>query len=191
VIVFSAGPALSQINPYPKKDLLIVTPKRITVIVHYEWDSPEEARAIRDRFDRDANGSLDEGERRKTRIFLAEEAEGKLYMTANGTLHELTVTSVAANGLEDPTTSTEPIEIDLVLETTVVIEKTVILSIADFVRSELELIPLTIILRDLELRDPPEGTMMVEKSGRSRTIRDVFLEPGQLWTMTIVVPEKK
>ena len=188
-ILIGAGTTLSQVNPYPKKDLLIVTPKRTTIVVHYEWDDPEEAQALRARFDQNADGVLNEGERKRARLFLAEKARGKLYLTANGTLHELTTTSLAAHGLEAPTASTEPVEIDVVLETALVVGKTTIFSIADFGRSNLDPIPLTVILRDLQLRDPPPETMMVEKRDRSWTVRDIFLSPGQLWTMTVVTPQ--
>ena len=61
-------------EPFPKRDRLELRSDRITLTIDYVIAAPDEARALRDAFDRDRSGVLDAEESSRLSAYLADQA---------------------------------------------------------------------------------------------------------------------
>ncbi len=73
-LAFASGLAGAHAVKYPKRDRLVLTPTEIRVAIDYLVPAGDEARALREIFDRDRSGALDAAERAQLAEYLAAQA---------------------------------------------------------------------------------------------------------------------
>jgi hypothetical protein len=87
VIVVACGfasTAAAHDTKYPKRDRLELSPAGARVIVDYVIPAGDEARALRELFDRDRSGALDERERAQLAEYLAVQAARFVALSVDG-----------------------------------------------------------------------------------------------------------
>lgn len=69
-----AGPARAHVEQWPKRDHLELAPDEVRLVLDYAVPAGAEARALRERFDRDRSGALEAAERARLAAYLAGQA---------------------------------------------------------------------------------------------------------------------
>ena len=83
-IVLAAGAALAHELPHPKRDLLLVEPERVRLIVVHELNPGDDSVAARALFDRDSDGRLSPAEQDLIKGFLTRVAEEGVELFLDG-----------------------------------------------------------------------------------------------------------
>ena len=73
-LLLAGTTAHAHSEPFPKRDRLELRSDRITLTIDYVIAAPDEARALRDAFDRDRSGVLDADESSRLAAYLADQA---------------------------------------------------------------------------------------------------------------------
>jgi hypothetical protein len=105
-LLFVAGAALAHDVPHPRTEALRLSPAGISLRVDFEVAAGEQARALRQAFDRDGNGRLDEGEQRALVEHLARTATLRTRLSVDGAEVELQRLSVRGEKADHPASST-------------------------------------------------------------------------------------
>jgi hypothetical protein len=109
VVVLGSAPAGGHTSRVVKRETLRVEPGRLALEVGYEISERAFAADLRERFDRDASGTLSTEERRAAAEYARELATADLEVRWDGALLEPSCALEAASGLERPLPSAYPI----------------------------------------------------------------------------------
>lgn len=95
VVAALAAPARAHESRSPLAVAVELSRGRVTAVVRYTVDVGQEARELREKFDRDADGALDAGERAALGAWLAEQAVRPVGLTLGGRTLALTAETLA------------------------------------------------------------------------------------------------
>jgi hypothetical protein len=84
MLVLCAHAASAHVEPFPKRDRLALSPTGARVTVEYLIPAGQDARTLRELFDRDHSGALEDGERAQLVEYLAQQATRFTTLAING-----------------------------------------------------------------------------------------------------------
>jgi len=84
LVALAGSTAAAHSEQFPKRDRLALAPSGARVVIDYSIPAGDEARALRELFDRDHSGALDERERAQLGEYLAQQAARFVALTVDG-----------------------------------------------------------------------------------------------------------
>lgn len=183
--------ALSHGVPYPKRDHLFLSPGRAKLAIVYVIDDEGEERALRDRFDRDGDGTLDRIEARAASALLVGLARRGTTLRLDGTPLPLRVTAHTVYGLGSDLRPGEHLAVDVVLEATLPVTGSFRLEVDDAGRSGRPKVPLVVSVVGHDVTSYASGRIS-RSPRRSAThkveVAGVALEAAAGWWIEVAVP---
>ncbi len=151
VAMFTAAHA--HTTNYPKRLTAEITPDRVRLAVAYDLDGDEAGQALRDRFDADHDGQIDQDEAELARKFVADDLRRTLYLAFGAQRPVLTLTSVSDRGIEGAVKSRTHTQFEFVFEAVAPSTPAFDVSIGDEVNEGLGVVPVQVSVAGLRLVD--------------------------------------
>jgi hypothetical protein len=180
-LVLAAGGAFGHWVQYPKQDRLEVLPDRVRVILTLVLDHGDETGPLRERFDRDGSGGLEEEERRELEEHLSALILKDLRIQCNGAVPELRRTALSSSGSDGPVRGHERIEGTVVLEAPLPSGEALEILVADRTTAGRRQVPVSVVLDGWECRDCPGATAVPRRRGGTE-LSGISLTEGRSWT---------
>lgn len=181
----STPPATAHRLLYPKRDSVVITAERIRASIQMALDG-EETRALRDRYDRDADGRLSDAEAEAAAQFLAGRARRDFRVEIDGRPLSLKTTGVSSGGLSRRPGAAPHASVTVLLEAPLPGGESFELAIADRSSSPLDgAVPLDLRLEDWRAEAPPELRAEPGEREGVMLLRGLRLETGRAWRTTL------
>jgi hypothetical protein len=167
---------------YPKQDRLRFTPDRVEATLLLILDHDEEVGPLRDRFDRDASGRLEEAEREELVAHMAREIEKDFALRIGREPAALLRTAVSYGGLDAAKREHQRVEVTVVLEAKLPPGPVLKVAVSDRPRERRKAVPLTLVLEGWECRDCPGARPEpAARRGGAKEFTGVALPSGKPW----------
>jgi hypothetical protein len=150
----------------------------VRLVLTLVLDHGDETGPLRERFDRDGSGGLEEGERRELEEHLSTLILKDLRIGLNGAVPELRRTALSSSG---PSRGHERIEGTVVLEAPLPSADALEVLVADRVTAGRRLVPLSVVLDGWECRACP-GAKAVPRRRGGTDLSGITLAEGRSWT---------
>lgn len=170
---------------YPKRLVAELTAEKIRVSVGYDLEGEDGGKGLRERFDANRDGQVDQDEAELARMFVVNDVRKTLRVSLGTQPAALTLTSVSDRGLEGSLQTREHIQFEFVFETPSPTGQEFELSIRDEVEGGLGVVPLQISVTGLRfiagsLRGVGSGVAALPEWNRP-----VYLLRGQALTVRL------
>jgi hypothetical protein len=167
---------------HPKRDSLAFSPGHLALSMTLDVEGGAEASALRERYDRNGDGAMDQEESEALQGYLVKEVQRTLRLTVNGKALDLTPTSVSGYGLDFPKTSREHLGILAVLEGPIPAAPVLAVSVADTTTEGMRQVPVEVWLKGFTARDL--GPRVVSEDD-GHTLKTVLPQDGTPWTFSL------
>lgn len=171
---------------YPKRDSVVVTADALRATLQVSFDS-DETLVVRDRFDRDADGTLSDAEAEAATRFLARRARRDFRIEIDARPLQLATTATSSGGLSRRAGAAPHLTVTVLLEAPLPDARRLEITVSDRSGSPLDgAVPLDVRLEGWSFAVPPEGAR-VEAGAEVgvQGVRGVRLAADRPWTMTL------
>lgn len=188
-LVWAALPGHAHTIHFPKRAVVDVFPGHVRVGITQIYDGDGAGREIKERFDRDGSGAIEESEFTALQAFLVGRARRTLSVSIDGVSVPLEIREQVVSGHEQDSRG-DGLHLWLVVEGRWPRELSgARLTIADSIPDGRREVALEIVGHGVELAEASEGR--VEGAEREEegtvTVRGVAVGPGQPWSATVRV----